>query len=169
MRHLTDIEIQDYIDGNLPGMTEKIEEHLHECADCRKTAREYQIIFNQLNADFTPVLAPNFAKAVMERVAPNVVPVKKRDLSFALYLGVSLISLVVTFYFIGFERLLSIFQFQVPSLSVGEYMESFFAPMEKYFNFDFSYIVYTILALAIIGAVDYAFRHRPRKPISYMV
>ncbi len=167
MRHLTDIEIQDFIDGNLPGRAEKFEEHLHECADCRKSAREYQIIFGQLNADNTPVLAPNFAKAVMSKIAPE--PVKKPDLSFALYIGLSLISVAITFFFVGYDKILNIFKLPQSTQSVNQYVESIFAPMTKYLNFDFSYILYTLLVLAIIGGVDYLVRNRPRKPISYMI
>lgn len=65
MRHLTDAQIQDYLDGNPVEDTEEIESHLHSCEACRTELARYRGISTALSEDVGFELDPNFAADVV--------------------------------------------------------------------------------------------------------
>ena len=48
MKHLTDEEIQNYLDGNIPGEMDNIKKHLDSCVLCRENLAVYENIYVEL-------------------------------------------------------------------------------------------------------------------------
>jgi predicted anti-sigma-YlaC factor YlaD len=65
MNHLTDEQIQDYLDGNSAVNTEEIESHLQSCEACRTELARYRSLSTALSEDVGFELEPNFAADVV--------------------------------------------------------------------------------------------------------
>ncbi len=70
MRHLTEREIQEFVDTASSAQDEDIRRHLAECNVCRAQVAAYRRLSVHLADDSGFELAPNFAASVMERIAP---------------------------------------------------------------------------------------------------
>lgn len=68
MNHLNQMEIQDYLDGNLLERESDLELHLAECSRCRAEVEQYQVLFADL-VNLEPPRPPHdFAAKVMEQL-----------------------------------------------------------------------------------------------------
>jgi len=68
LEHLTDEQIQDYIDGNLTDNLAEIEQHLESCQTCRNELAKYKVLTNALSEDIGFELSPDFASNVVSSV-----------------------------------------------------------------------------------------------------
>jgi anti-sigma factor RsiW len=80
IEHLTETEIQDFLDGNLPEREQEIERHLTECADCRCEVAIYERLYLDLADSATASLDLGFA----DRVAVRLERYPSRHLSGAI-------------------------------------------------------------------------------------
>ncbi|MBN2105243.1 hypothetical protein JW835_14495 [bacterium] len=69
MKHLTDHEIQAWIDGD-PGMNRfLIEAHLHQCRECRDCLKSYQTLYTVMETAEKPLNIPvDFADRIMAQL-----------------------------------------------------------------------------------------------------
>ncbi len=70
MKHVTEEQIQEFVDGTLADETVELRQHLSACEDCRAQVAAYRVLSAQLADDAGFELSPNFAAKVMEHVAP---------------------------------------------------------------------------------------------------
>jgi predicted anti-sigma-YlaC factor YlaD len=68
IEHLTDQQIQDYLDGNLTEDAHKIEEHIESCKACQAELARYKSISTALSEDIGFELSPNFASEVVASI-----------------------------------------------------------------------------------------------------
>lgn len=108
MKHLTDSEIQTYLDGGSDGEAhKKIEMHLAGCQHCRKELQTYRALYGYLSAAPAVSLSPAFAGKVISRLERGE---SERPLFEWLMFGVSvLIGLAAFFYFVPLGTLGSLF------------------------------------------------------------
>ncbi len=66
--HLTDQQIQDYLDGNLTEDAHKIEEHIASCKACQAELARYKSLSTALSEDIGFELSPNFASEVVASI-----------------------------------------------------------------------------------------------------
>ena len=172
MRHLTDDEIQDYLDLNPTDNREDIKEHLDACDRCRRKLEDYQIIAGQLNADHIPALSPDFAASVMSAIEPETHVVPDREPSKSVMwlstVAVIVLGIVSTIYFTGFSVAKKVFTLFSPA-NVPE--PSFVYRYKEYISgldLDFSLILAIVLVLAVIVLIDRMIKKR-RKPVSFMI
>ncbi len=71
MQHLTDDQMQDYLEGNPSDNQAEIIVHLASCRECRMAVVQYQTLFQGLKNDTGFELSPGFAVSVTRRVAPE--------------------------------------------------------------------------------------------------
>jgi hypothetical protein len=108
MRHLTDIEIQKYLDRELNREEEIfLEKHLPGCHICQRKISDYQEIYKILNQPPEVDLPVNFVDKVLARI-----PDPKKHRWYEKYLDQLLLALalisgtIVLFYFVGLQPLL---------------------------------------------------------------
>jgi len=65
INHLTDEQIQDFVDGNLEDENLEIESHLHSCADCAREVAHYRKLSSMLAEETGFELSPDFASEVL--------------------------------------------------------------------------------------------------------
>jgi anti-sigma factor RsiW len=107
-RHLTDFEIQDYLDGNRSTSRSDIREHLNACKVCRQKVAEYQQLYSNLADDQNLVLPNDFADRVLAHVQPvsQAKRISKWWLAL-LVLGTLGLSIGITIYFTGSQKIIS--------------------------------------------------------------
>lgn len=65
LKHLSDDEIQSYLDGNLREQEESIAEHLALCEQCRDELQVYRALYSGLTDAPVESLAPGFSDRVL--------------------------------------------------------------------------------------------------------
>ena len=71
LSHLSDEQIQNYLDQADPLNRAEIEKHLHICPYCTRNLRIYRGIYHQLSQDPLPDLSKNFSGLVLTRIKSN--------------------------------------------------------------------------------------------------
>ncbi len=69
MRHLSDEEIQDFLEGET-GNREAIAAHLSACPECRMELSLYRELYQQMAADGGFQLSPGFADRILQKAGP---------------------------------------------------------------------------------------------------
>ena len=73
MKHLTDRDIQLFLDGALPPETQKtFLLHLRNCSHCRQEWRLYRQLYRAMAALPYPAISPDFAGQTMRRISPEI-------------------------------------------------------------------------------------------------
>jgi len=68
IRHLTDDEIQDHLDGNLTPKNRFVQDHVKTCEFCRKALAEYKSLYLELKDDRGFKLSRGFAQGVISKI-----------------------------------------------------------------------------------------------------
>lgn len=68
-KHLTDIDIQEYLDGIGIVSRSDTETHLQFCSECRERVEEYECLYDGLGREDGFELSADFAAKVIDRVA----------------------------------------------------------------------------------------------------
>jgi len=68
VRHLTDMEFQNYLDINNPNNNRFIDDHLKRCKQCRQELKAYRLLYSNLKQDTGYNLNPGFSDAVITRI-----------------------------------------------------------------------------------------------------
>ncbi len=104
LRHLTEEEIQNYLD-DIPGSGNRfVEEHLRSCQLCQKDLAGYKRLYAGLKTDKGFELSPDFTEKVFSRLSP--VPASKSRLNYAeiflVILGL-VAGICIPLYFMGWK------------------------------------------------------------------
>ena len=67
--HLTEEQIQGYLDEQDSFDSKAIEEHLRVCASCQKNLEEYRKLYTALNTDLFSALSNDFSEQVVSAVS----------------------------------------------------------------------------------------------------
>ncbi|HOP07682.1 MAG TPA: hypothetical protein PLF13_10365 [candidate division Zixibacteria bacterium] len=163
MRHLTDDEIQDYLDTGLNAIA--VEQHLAECSDCREAVAAYRLIYTAAAEEPEIELSAQFTDRLVERAViaakPEIVPASSSSRSYAgvFWAAGVAVMLAVLYYFTN--------SFDVISQLGIEYwtkfsewtalMPSWTALWEK-IGIRPDLILVPIIILALFGVLDHALR-----------
>jgi len=157
LRHLTDEEIQEYLDGNLsPQDVSLFETHLKSCPHCHESLRQYQSLYAGLASDEGFKLSESFAKSVISKLSVEVKPKSRFNYAnvFLTILGI-VIALGITFYYVDLKSLgQAISRVLIPQYEFGS---TFVASVKSFLmglNGNLSLLAFAGLTLLIIAALD---------------
>jgi hypothetical protein len=170
LRHLTDEEIQEYLDGNLsPRDALLAEKHIESCTFCQECFNRYQSLYAGLKREEGFELSKDFAKSVVSRL-PEEAKVKSHfnyANIFWTILGI-IITVGITFYYVDLKPLLGIIshafssQFEFGSILVSS-MKSFLVSL----NGNISFWALAGLTFLVIVALDHLLLHPKFERISF--
>jgi len=101
-KHLTDEEIQDYLDRNPPSYNRLLEEHLQTCQLCQNTLEEYKRLYEELKVEEGFELSPNFSEAVLSKLQKGTVSTSGLCFTEILMLGVmAILAFLTVTYFVN--------------------------------------------------------------------
>jgi hypothetical protein len=152
MRHITEIEIQKYLDQELARDEEFIiKKHITSCHICRKKLSDYQEIYQVLNQPLEIDLPADFTEKVLAHI-----PVQQEHKWYEKYLDQILLvfalitGVIVYFYFAGIQPLLRLWDNVNPTIQDG------FTSLVKYFENNPNHLMitkYFMVALFILGSI----------------
>ncbi len=159
LRHLTEEEIQDYLD-DIPGSGYRfVEEHLRTCQLCQKALEGYKRLYAGLKTDKGFELCPDFTEKVFSKLSP--VPASKSGLNytevFLVILGLAA-GIFIPLYFMGWkhisQKITAIIQPQINLIITSWGLAE---KGLKNLNIDMNLLLLTGLTLLIVYLLDYIF------------
>jgi len=156
-KHLTDDEIQDYLDGNRSLSNAAV--HIALCERCRRELSRYKYLFNMLGEDPGFELDSSFSERVMSKI------VYRPFLSTAeivLLLFCLLSSVFTSFYFLGLNRVIEpLFRVLIKTTKIPGLLFSAVKGLLARADLNVSIVIYSSITLLIIFIFDH-FIIRPR-------
>ncbi len=108
LKHITDDEIQDYLDGNISSEMKSIEGHLEVCDACQANLERYRLLYGELKNEEDIRLSPYFSEAVMSRLpASSAKKTRYNYLNILMIVLGIVLSIAVTVQYFDVESLLS--------------------------------------------------------------
>lgn len=160
MNHLSDQEIQDYLDGLSPDGApyggDKIKQHLHTCSSCSQQAEAYKRVYSVLETEpgysLSPILIDKVVKEISSCENRNYQKWETLLLIFTIVQG------------LGFAIYFTDFRTMISNLFIGgsSYFESTFSKITELGNGLLPIIVIAVIILsfyAILDRVIEQFRH----------
>jgi anti-sigma factor RsiW len=176
--HLTDEQLQAYLDGTLAD-ADAVELHLETCPACRQALEAYRQLYVAIEEEAAPELSPDFVDRVMARLTESADTADTEELARGFRIRDSLVFVMAVIAMIAgavyFINPVTLFRSvddvaAAPSLADNQYLSAFFKGLSGV-HLDLSIIVFAALTLLGVGLIDHflANRRRHRKPISYLV
>ena len=156
MKHLTDEEIQEYLDGNLSREIALLtERHLETCPLCREAVKQYQSVYAGLDEEKGFELSKGFAKSVVKMLPPQGETKSPFDLLnvFLTILG-TIVSVGVTLYYVDLRPLGRAFSHILPGPELGSGVVAFVEDLLIGLNGNLGLLILGVLTLLIIGGLD---------------
>ena len=158
LKHLTDDEIQDYLDGNLTQRDWVLaEKHLKTCPLCQEALKQYKALYVGLKHELGFELSQNFAKAVIRRLPAQEEAEPHFDfLNIFLIIFGALSSLGVALYYVNLKTLGKAFSNLLSFQQ--EFISGILEPIKNLYlglNGSIGFLIFVGLSLAIIVALDH--------------
>ena len=169
LKHLTDEEIQDFLDGNLSREIALLtERHLETCRLCREAVKQYQSIYAGLDDDEGFDLSKGFARSVV-----NTLPEQREAKSpfgllniFLTILGV-IVAAGVTIRYVDLRPLGSALSHILPGPQLGSGIVAFVENLLIGLNGNLGLLILGVLTLVVIGGLDRFFLQPRYKRIRF--
>ena len=160
MKHLTDDQIQSYLDGNRLDNIEKIKQHLSECSECQTQLDAYENLYVLMGEKSEiPDLSDTFATNTMSKI--KIKDEKKWTIFENVFIVISfIISISLIIYFFNFNGIVSIFK--------GIDFSLFSGISKKLINALTSNTIYLIVAIVITVAIELIDRLKIQKSIKHL-
>jgi len=176
-KHLTDNEIQGYLDdGNIVGNS-AIAGHLSNCESCRLKVKQYEALFGSLATDTAPELSVDFTESVMSKIEsiplpePSLSPdpVRKIDMVMVYGLVGALAGLIITAIFVDLEKLFGIAKLDLSVAFFDGWASRMIASFNSNMPVDLELVFGVLMVLAVIKVVDYIIQHNRRRLATFVV
>jgi hypothetical protein len=156
LKHLSDEEIQDYLDGNLSQEIALLaQQHLQVCQRCREALKQYESLYVELKEDKGFELSKGFPKAVLRRLPAEGEAESRFGFvnTLLVILGI-IISVGVTLYYVDLRPLGKAFAHLLPHREFGLGLLDFIKGVLVGLNGNLGLLVFAVLTLLIIGGLD---------------
>ena len=156
LKHLTDEEIQNYLDGNLSREIALLtERHLETCPLCREAVKQYQGVYAGLDEEKGFELSNGFAKSIVKMLPPQGETKFPFDLLnvFLMILGV-IVAAGVTIRYVDLRPLGRAFSHILPGPELGSGVVAFVEDLLVGLNGNLGLLILGVLTLLIIGGLD---------------
>jgi len=167
VNHLTDDQIQEYLDNIDVRENQAIEVHLSECHNCRERLENYRSLYDGLKLDPVPPLPAGFAREMAKAVAGQAeVNSSRRAWQWILAVAGGIFSMAALVYYVNLGGLIEV-------LNLSKLFD--FKFISEYANILSSkgispiFVVLVGLVLIITGAIDYIIQNSRQKTTTFMV
>jgi anti-sigma factor RsiW len=168
LKHLTDEEIQDFLDGNLSREIALLtERHLETCPLCREAVKQYQSVYAGLDREEGFELSKGFAKSVMKMLPAKEETKTSPDL-LNIFLAVLTVVVAagVTIRYVDLRPLGSALSHILPGPQLGSGVVAFVEDLLIGLNGNLGLLILGVLTLVIIGGLDrFLLQPRYRRPL----
>jgi len=168
LRHLTDEEIQDYLDTDSSSQNMSVQKHLETCELCQEALEKYKKLCMELRKEPGLGLPKRFAEAVISKLpeAPRIKTHKNYSEILLLVIGI-LACLSTTLYFLDWKPIVkTITHIPLPQFEfLIAFVESIGSLLVN-LKININLLLLSGLTLLIINILDYTVSHYRFKSIS---
>ncbi len=156
VEHLSEIQIQQYLDRGPESLSESKLEHLQSCEMCRGILADYKRLYSQLKVDDEISLSKDFAARTMQKIRGLENPSAAVSPSVILYSLLGLVSCVLAiWYFVDVKALLK----GLGNISIGNPLPdaSAFSGITNWllgFGDSLYLMIFAVMILAGVGLID---------------
>jgi hypothetical protein len=156
LKHLTDEEIQDYLDGNLSRETTlQVKKHLQVCRRCREALKLYRSLYVGLEDDAGFELSKGFAKAVIRRLPAEAEAESHSGILNVLLIVVGVaVSLGMTLYFIDLKPLGQALSDLLPGPELGTGLLDLVKGLLVGLNGNVEFLAIALLIFFLVASLD---------------
>jgi hypothetical protein len=169
--HVTDGQMQDYLDGNLsPERVLVFEGHIETCQQCQSELAQYRSLYSELETDVAVELSPDFSTSVMKTIRAEA----KKALLARLWnlllpiIGIG-IGIGVMIYYVDFKPLAKAFS---DSLNPSRYFDSTVLTnlneVLGRFHVNLNLVMFAGLSLLVVILIDQLISRHKEKFFSYL-
>ena len=148
MNHLTDEQIQEFLDNKTGQETNSVVEHLETCAHCKKQVEAYKQVFSTLNVEPDFSLPVNFVDKVVSTVETSEDKKYKKWesvlLIFSIIQGIGL-----AIYFLDIKKIFSFFSFEKL-----EFLQTTFEQINSLGNGFLPILFFALIIISFYGFLD---------------
>ena len=157
LRHLTDEEIQNYLDGNTSQQDIIVEDHLGTCGYCQNILKQYQSLYVGLKDDQSFKLSSSFAKSIISKLwAEPLVKPRFNYSDILLMVAGIIIALGTTLYYVDLKPLVEIMtNISLPQVEFNSTLLASVKSLLASLNRSLSLLAFVGLILLIIAAIDH--------------
>lgn len=169
LKHLTDDEIQDYLDGNLSQENALwVKKHLETCPLCQEALQQYQGLYVGLKSDKGFDLSKGFTKSVIKKLPAEGEMESRFNFvnTFLTILGI-IISAGVTLYYVDLRPLGRAFSHILPPHEFGSVLVAFIKSFLVGLNGNIGFLIFAVLTFLFIAALDHFVFQPKYKRISF--
>lgn len=156
LEHLTDEEIQDYLDENLSEkITLLVRQHLEECHRCREALKQYQSVYVGLEDEKGFELSKVFARSVV-----NKLPAEGEAKSYLSLLNIFLallgaaISIGITLRYVNLKPLGKAISHLLPGKELGIGLLDLMKGLLLGLNGNAGFVIIALLTLLFVAGLD---------------
>ncbi len=157
-RHMTEEEIQAYLDKGQSSLDQVFDSHLSQCGECRARVSEYRQLYGALAEEPNAVLSPGFPDTVIARVAAEDAKRVEQRRWNILYSTLGVLGLIAaSAYFINWQPLIdSIRSALAPSLNRGsEALAELQSSAASADQNTLLLLLFVVVVIAIIAGADH--------------
>jgi hypothetical protein len=169
LRHLSDAEIQDFLDGNLPDREDSLEIHINQCPHCRSRVIRYRMLYKELREDTIPRFKDDYAASVMSyiKAKSSVAPGRNPKATLG-YIFLALCGLVLAIYFVDFSRMAALFRFSAFRTHLINSFIPHLSRILKELDISPGIILSVGLAVAVAFIVDHLIKQYRAKSVTFL-
>jgi len=154
--HLSEKDIQEYLDREDACNFESIETHLAGCEKCRMVLAQYKALYSGLEDDNWFSLSDDFAVKMTERIKVETLEEKRsRVVYFVIGIVLSILSVFSIHYFLGWEWVGNIYtKIASADLNFWNSTSSFIMEQVRLLNGKLTIILAGVVIISFYGLLD---------------
>ncbi len=157
LKHISDEQIQEYLDRRVSLENEWISEHFKSCESCRKHLSQYEKLYALLKEDIDFSLSPHFSESVVAGLQKVSAGVFRIRVKYVMLSGIGLtLGVGTVLYFLGLKRLAGAGD-QVRSVLQKSFNLEAFSTIINFLSnlhINLSLLGFALLIVLIMSAID---------------
>lgn len=162
MNHLSDDQLQSYLDRTTEGPSPEIELHLESCPKCREALLHYKLLYRKLSHAETPALSASFKSATLARITNLDKPVAASAFKFVWWWVVGIAtSLLIAGYILNLKVLVdAISSFTRGQMAAERVVSSVLSAVTNTVGDDLPVLLFAGMLLLMVALADRILLHR---------
>lgn len=154
LKHLSDNELQEYLDGNISNNVAFIQQHLESCPQCREALAQYQTLYLRLKDESEFQLSGKFKSSVIARLQRKEARPTTSLVAKILTAAGLIFAIVISFFIFDMKPFLKPIYEPFTDFFSRSSITSIFSGISSSLNGNYTLILSSILVFMIIALID---------------
>ena len=164
--HLTDDQLQFYLESGIGKDNSSVETHLQTCEQCRQQLEAYTFVFSELNSESDEVFSPGFESDIIKKIQKSI-SVKSKIKTCLLYSAAIIFGSIISVYiFFSVQIPENLLNFFVDKWIGAKYLYDYIFRVSSDLNISSSILISAGIILFIYELFDRLIQSSTRKKLS---